>query len=252
MPPLLLLFCLPLLATSYQYTDSTGTIQVVETKDEVPPRYRRSMKMLSEDSHSAIGVESGAKGDDGLDVRDVIDDALAKQKPGTSEKFVTFEALAKKKGETAPTVKELQALARENPGASVGSQEEDSTDSEVKAPAWAGYIPLFAGIALSFIGIAKLQGFMRLASIGLGLVLAIFGFTQAFPESSVAKRVNTGVDEVVEKTGTKKAFESARETVSKPFKAPLEVVGKTKDAIRQAEQAQKAKIKALEKLTEDD
>lgn len=247
-----MLFCLPLLATSYQYTDSTGTIQVVETKEEVPPRYRRSMKMISEDSHSAIGVESDKRSHDDLDVRDVIDEALAKKRAEPGEKIVTFEALAKKKGETPPTVKEIQAQARQKSGDPVQAQGVAPSDDGAKVPPWTGFLPLLAGIALAFIGIARLQGFMRLTSIGLGLVLSLLGFAKAFPESMVAKQVNTRVDEVVETTGTKKAFESARETVSKPFKAPLEVVGKTKDAIRQAEQAQKAKLKALDKLTEDD
>ncbi|MBM64909.1 MAG: hypothetical protein CMH55_01585 [Myxococcales bacterium] len=253
MPLLLAILSLPLLAISYQYTDDTGTIQVVETKEEVPPRFRRSMKMISEDSHSAVGVASEAKPSDDVDVRDVIDDALAKQKPGSTDKIITFEALAKKKGETAPSVKELKERARaEAPAKNPAARGVKKAEPDTPAPTWAGYIPLLAGLALAFIGIAKLRGFMRLASIGLGLVLTLFGFVRAFPESPAAKQVSAKVDEVVEKTGTKEALESAQETVSKPFLAPLEMVGKTKDAIRQAEEAQKAKIKALDELTGDD
>ena len=70
MPILIAMWALPLLAHSYQYTDNTGTIQVVESKDEVPPRYRRSMKIVSEDSHSAIDVRVDAKADDAARVDD--------------------------------------------------------------------------------------------------------------------------------------------------------------------------------------
>ena len=69
MPVLIALWALPLLTSSYQYTDSTGTIQVVESKDDVPPRYRRTMKVISEESHSAAAVQLEAKSDEGADVQ---------------------------------------------------------------------------------------------------------------------------------------------------------------------------------------
>ena len=251
MPVLIVLWALALLTSSYQYTDSTGTIQVVESKDDVPPRYRRTMKVISEESHSAAAVQLEAKSDEGADVQEVIDDALAKQK-ATGDRIITFEALAKKKGEKAPTIEEIKA--RERKQLTTSSQGNSARTQKEEAPpaTWTGYIPLLAGIALAFIGVVKLRGFMRLTSIGLGLVLTLFGFARAFPESSAAKQLSQKVDEIAETTGTKKTLESARETISKPFKAPLEVVGKTKDAIREAEAAQKAKIRALDQLTEDD
>ena len=147
-----------------------------------------------------------------------------------------------------------KAKARAKAGADTLPPGSSTSQPEAQAPAppWTGYIPLFAGIALSFIGIAKLRGFMRLASIGLGVVLVLFGFARAFPESSAAKQMSAKVDEIAETTGTKATLESARETISKPFKAPLEVVGKAKDAIRHAEESQKAKVRVLDQLTEDD
>ena len=251
MPILIAMWALPLLANSYQYTDNTGTIQVVESKDEVPPRYRRSMKIVSEDSHSAIDVRVDAKADDGLDVQEVIGDALAKQK-AKGDKIVTFEALAKKKGEQPPTVEAVKAKAKAQADRASGKPSGPKPKAEAPAPSWTGYIPLLAGIALAFIGLVKLRGFMRLSSICLGLVLTLFGFARAFPESGAAKKMTAKAEEIVEKTGAKETLESAQETVSKPFKAPLEVVGKTKEALRQAEESQKAKIRALDQLTEDD
>lgn len=256
MPVLLLMLSLPLLADSYQYKDSTGTIHVVDSQDEVPPRYRRSMKRVSEDSHSAISVSSEAKGADDVDVRNVIDDALKKQKADPSKRIITFEALARKEGEAAPTVAELKALAEAE--ATAAAPQEATSDrgsdqsSTGTSPPWVGFIPLLVGLGLAWVGISKLQGFMRMVSVMLGIVLGILGYVRAFPESPVAQRVSAEVDSVAEKTGTKGAFEKAQETISKPFKAPLEAVGKAKDAIKGAEDAQKAKIQALDKLTQDD
>ena len=77
---------------------------MVESKDDVPPRYRRTMKVIGEESHSAAAVQLEAKSDEGADVQEVINDALAKQK-ATGDRIITFEALAKKKGEKAPTIR---------------------------------------------------------------------------------------------------------------------------------------------------
>lgn len=257
MPVLLLMLSLPLLADSYQYTDSTGTIHVVDSRDGVPPRYRRSMKRVSEDSHSAVSVSAAARGGDDVDVHTVIDDALKKQKADPSKRIITFEALAKKKGEAAPTVAELQAKAQAE--AAADAVEESPSQDSVQGGAasspgqtWVGFIPLLVGLGLAWMGISRLNGFMRMVSVVLGIVLGIFGYIRAFPESPVSKQVSAQVDSVVEKSGTKGALQKAQETISKPFKAPLEVVGKAKDAIKGAEEAQKAKIQALDKLTQDD
>ena len=133
----------------------------------------------------------------------VIDDALAKQK-ATGDRIITFEALAKKKGEKAPTIEEIKA--REGKQLTTSSKGNSARTQEEEAPpaTWTGYIPLLAGIALAFIGVVKLRGFMRLTSIGLGLVLTLFGFARVFPESSAAKQLSEKVDEIAETTGTKK------------------------------------------------
>lgn len=55
---LLLLVPVPLLAETYQWTDSRGTVNFTEDLGRVPKKYRRKVKLLGQDDAATPGAET--------------------------------------------------------------------------------------------------------------------------------------------------------------------------------------------------
>jgi len=201
-------------AAVYQYTDDSGTRQLVTNPDHVPPRFKADMILLEDDQSQReyrprnAPIIDGAKYD-----RPTIDSSLSSD-------------------DARQMVDALQAI-------------------ELEAPStWSDYAMLAGGLILLLFAVRMFHGFLRLAVMLCGLAAIGMFIVDQFPETGVAKGLSAVGATVAEPIKTVHA--KVAKKVGATATAPLQAVQRVKGAINESNEKAIERLKVLEQLGADD
>jgi hypothetical protein len=213
----LLIALLPNTATAvvYQYTDDSGTHQLVTDPSHVPPRFQNDMVILDDDQtereYRAVDAPT-------------IDRTLGN--------------LAADGSKIGTTVERTDQIARA------------LQDIELDPPStWNDYAMLAGGLILLIFALRMFHGILRLAALVCGLSAIGMFIVDQFPETGVAKGLSAVGKTVAAPIAA--VHSKVAEKVGKTATAPMEAVKRVKGAVDRSNENAEERIRILEQLGAD-
>ena len=235
------------LAALYQYTDNQGNQHIVSDSELVPPRYRRSVKVLDDEGQILGDLQESSEiaPSDAEQLERLRARGRGREKTNKkSARQRLGELLEEEEDEEDSLMGRSQKRKKSR---SETTSERQPFKPPTGSPAW---MLLAVGLVFIIIALKILRGFLKVMAFACGVIALLMFVSEEFGDTAVGSKVKVATDSLVKPL--KKVQAVAGDKAAGPLKAPYEIIQKVRGAVEGHAESAEERNAILDKLSEVD